>query len=209
MPRSKKGLARLVARSGVSPRVAQAFERVDRADFVPEELRDSAYGDRPVSIPQAQTTSQPSLIAHMVDSVDVDPDDRVLEIGTGYGFQTALLAELGKEVVSVERHAQLADEAARHLARQGIENVTVHTGDGWKGWPDGAPYDAIVVSAAASDLPDALVEQLAEGGKLVVPLKTPLSDEVTLFEKRNGALHRHHVVTPARFVPLVPGDPNP
>lgn len=206
MPRSKEGLARLVARSGVSPRVAEAFERVDRAHYVPRDLLGSAYGDRPVSIPQAQTTSQPTLIAHMVDSVDVGSDDRVLEIGTGYGFQTALLADLGAEVISIERHAELAEEAARNLDRQGVTNATVHTGDGWKGWPEGAPYDAIVVSAAATDVPGALVDQLAEAGRMVIPLKTPLSDEVTLFEKREGALQRLHVVTPARFVPLVPGE---
>lgn len=206
MPRSRDRLARLVRRSGVSDRVARAFERVDRADFVPGDLRHAAYSDRPVPIPQAQTTSQPSLIAHMIDSVDPAPDARVLEIGTGHGFQTALLAELAAEVVSVERHEELAEQARLNLERVGLTNVRVHTGDGWKGWPPSAPYDAIVVSAAATSLPGALAEQLAEGGRMVIPLKTALSDEVTLFTKERGKLERKHVVTPARFVPLVGGE---
>lgn len=206
MPRSKQGLARLVARTTSSPSVVEAFARVDRADFVPAEARSLAYQDRPVGIPAEQTTSQPSLIAHMIEAAGPDPVGRVLEIGTGYGFQTALLAQLFARVVSVERHRELCRIATANLERAGIDRVEVHHGDGWRGWPPSAPYDAIVVSASADGLPVELGEQLSEGGRLVVPLKQPSSDEVTVFEKRESALHKLFVLTPARFVPLVKED---
>jgi protein-L-isoaspartate(D-aspartate) O-methyltransferase len=207
MPRSQQGLARLVERERVAPRVSQAFRAVDRADFVPPEARSEAYADRPISIPEGQTTSQPSLIARMIDVAVVGPDDKVLEVGTGYGFQTALLALLAREVVTIDRHSSLAETALAHLERAGIANVTVLTGDGWRGAPGHAPFDAIVVSAAASEVPQALAQQLAEGGRLVIPVRAPLGDEVVLFVKRDGQVVRERLVTPARFVPLVPGDP--
>lgn len=203
MPRSKQGLVRLLKRDNIDPRVVDAFTRVARADFVPEAGRAEAYSDRPVVLPEGQTTSQPSLIARMIEAAKPGPGDRVLEVGTGFGYQTALLAQLAERVVSIERSELLAAEARRNLDRVGIENVRVCVGDGWKGVPEEAPYDAIVVSAAATEVPPALQDQLAEGGRLVIPVKTPSSDDVLLFVRREGSVERVALLTPARFVPLV------
>jgi protein-L-isoaspartate(D-aspartate) O-methyltransferase len=207
MPKSKEGLARFVAKEGVSARVAAAFHAVDRGEFVPEDSRREAYEDHPVAIPERQTTSQPSLIARMIDVAQIAPDDRVLEVGTGYGFQTALLAFLCREVVSIERFASLADAARANLERTGVSNALVVVGDGWQGSPEHSPFDAIVVSAAADEVPKALEEQLNEGGRLVIPVRAAFGDDVLLFFKRKGKLERTRLVTPARFVPLVPGEP--
>jgi protein-L-isoaspartate(D-aspartate) O-methyltransferase len=207
VPRDQQGLARLVEREPVDARVVEAFQRIDRADFVPADLIDQAYVDRPVALPQRQTTSQPSLIARMVDAAGVKDGDVALEVGTGYGFQTALLATLSREVVSIELHADLAEAARKNLETAGIENVVVLVGDGWEGAPDRAPFDAIVVSAAAESVPHALVDQLTEGGRMVIPIKSGGNDDVWLFEKRNGVLHEVRLITPARFVPLVRSRP--
>ena len=207
VPRSKEGLARLVEREGVSPRVAEAFRAVDRALFVPEGARREAYRDRPVGIPENQTTSQPSLIARMIEVAEVGPEDKVLEVGTGLGFQTALLAALAGLVVSIDRHAVLTEAARRNLSIAGVPDVVLVTGDGWKGVPEHAPFDAVIVSASASEVPPALAEQLVEGGRLVIPVGGPGGDDVLLFRKRSGRLERERLVTPARFVPLVKGPP--
>jgi len=206
MPADQEGLARLIAREGIGSRVVEAFRKVDRAHFVPEGSELEAYVDRPVSIPERQTTSQPSLIARMIDAAEIDPEDRVLEIGTGYGFQTALMAVLATEVVSIERSPRLAEKARSNLESAGLHNVEVHSADGWKGWPNRAPYAAIVVSAAADRLPDALVDQLDEKGRLVVPIKRRGSDDVILYERRKGTAVELGLLTPARFVPLVHGE---
>ncbi|CAN5712849.1 hypothetical protein BH18ACT15_BH18ACT15_09630 [soil metagenome] len=201
MPTSQAGLVRLIQRQHLADeRIVDAFRAVDRAAFVPRDSRDSAYLDRPVAIPGGQTTSQPSLIARMIDAARVGPADRVLEVGAGYGFQTALLATLAEEVVSVELDRSLAERTARNVAEAGLEGVTVVTGDGYAGVPEHAPYDAVIFSATAPEVPDALAAQLAEGGRLVIPL----GDEVTLFERGGGDLRRVEMITPARFVPLVP-----
>src|SRR5918997_577982 len=149
MPRSKEGLARLVKRDGAPARIVAAFQAIDRADFVPDAARPEAYRDRPVGIPERQTTSQPSLIARMIDVADVKAEDKILEVGTGFGFQTALLCTLASEVVSIDRFASLTAAARTNLERAGIDNVTLVTGDGWQGAPEHAPFDAIIVSAAA------------------------------------------------------------
>lgn len=209
MPQSQEGLARLVEREGArDPRIVQAFRTIAREQFVPEGSELEAYLDRPVGIPQHQTTSQPTLIARMLDAVSPRPEDRALEVGTGYGFQTALLASLVKEVVSIERFESLAAAARANLERAGISNVEVLVGDGWKGCPEKAPFQVIVVSAAAPEVPKALAEQLDEGGRLVIPLRSYGSDDVYLFEKKEGTLERARLITPARFVPLVPGEPD-
>lgn len=208
MPRTKEGMVRLVRREGVADeRVIEAFRTVARSDFVPPGARAHAYSDRPIGIPEGQTTSQPSLIARMIEAAEVGPTDRVLEVGTGFGFQTALLAQLASEVVSIERFPALAEAAGANLAAAGIGNVRLIVGDGWKGAPDHAPYEAIVVSAAATEVPQALAEQLAEGGRLVIPVKAARNDEVLVFRKRADELQRFALLTPARFVPLVPGAP--
>lgn len=204
MPQSFDGLAQVIEALGLrDPRIASAFRRIDRANFVPEELIAEAYADRPVPIPRGQTTSQPSLIAMMIDAAAPGPDDKVLEIGTGYGFQTALLAELARSVVSIDRWPELVGSAERNLARNGISNVSVHTGDGWKGYPLEAPYDAIVVSAAAESVPEALMEQLTDGGRLVIPVTSGGSDNVLLFVREGDKVVQRGLVSPARFVPLV------
>lgn len=208
MPRSQEGLARLLEREGiVDPRIVAVFRAVRREDFVPPGSEPVAYSDRPVEIPEQQTTSQPSLIARMLDAVEPGAGDRALEVGTGLGFQTALLARLVAEVVSIERWPSLAEQARAALDRAGAGNVRVLVGDGWEGAPDYAPFDVIVVSAAASEVPPALAAQLADGGRMVIPVKSSRGDDVLLFKKEGGELRRMRLVTPARFVPLVPGTP--
>lgn len=202
MPSSHRALARLVRRDLGPGRVSDAFAEIDRAGFVPAGSVE-VYRDRPVPIPEGQTTSQPSLIARMIEALAPGPDDRVLEVGTGYGYQTALLAKLCREVVSMDRWESLAEQARRNLAAAGIENARVLVGDGWKGCPERAPFDGIVVAAAAPEVPSAYAAQLAEGGRLVIPVKRRGSDEVTLYEKRDGRLEDVRLVAPARFVPLV------
>lgn len=209
MPRGHEGLARLIQREGVAPRVVEAFRAIAREDFVPEDARSEAYSDRPIAILERQTTSQPSLIARMLDAADLLPGDRALEIGSGFGYQTALMAKLAGDVVSVERHPSIAEVARDNLDKVGIPNAEVVVGDGWLGWPERAPYDAIVVSAAASEVPPALTTQLVEGGRLVIPVRKGRGDEVVLFVKREDALTEVRMLTPARFVPLVPGAPEP
>lgn len=207
MPRDREGLAALVASMSLKdPRIARAFTTVDRADHVPEALRAEAYDDRPVPLPRGQTTSQPTLIALMIDAAAPRPTDKILEVGTGFGFQTALLARLVAEVVSMDRDPGLVETARSILERNQVTNVSVYVGDGWKGHPEEAPYDAIIVSAAAAELPAALAEQLAEGGRLVVPISRSGGEDVRLFVRRDGRLVDEGSVSAARFVPLVRGD---
>jgi protein-L-isoaspartate(D-aspartate) O-methyltransferase len=208
MPQSQEGLARLVEREGArDPRIIEAFRAVARDKFVPRGSEPEAYLDRPVGIPEHQTTSQPTLIARMLDAVAPRPQDRALEVGTGYGYQTALLAQLAAEVYSIERFESLAAAARANLERVGITNAEVFVGDGRQGYPDKAPFQVIVVSAAAPEVPIALGEQLDEGGRLVIPLRVRGSDDVYLFQNRDGRLESIRLITPARFVPLVPGPP--
>lgn len=183
----------------------EAFDRVARSSFVPEGSEAEAEQDRPVALPHRQTTSQPSLIGRMIEAARIEAGDRVLEVGTGFGFQTALLAVLAKEVVSVERFPGLADQARANLERAGFPNADVYVGDGWEGWDERSPYDAIVVSAAAEEVPEALVGQLREGGRLVLPLKRGRSDDVVVLVKGRDGVTEERLITPARFVPLVRG----
>ncbi|HEX2050697.1 MAG TPA: protein-L-isoaspartate(D-aspartate) O-methyltransferase [Actinomycetota bacterium] len=207
MPSSQEGLARLVERESlVDLRIVDAFRAVDRARFVPAHAAADAYLDRPIGIPEEQTTSQPSLIARMLDAAAPRAGDRALEVGTGYGFQTALLSRLVDDVVSIERWPALADAARANLDAAGVRNVEVVVGDGWRGVPDRAPFDVVVVSAAADEVPAALGDQLADGGRLVIPVRARLSDRVYLYVKEGARLRRRRLVSPARFVPLVRGD---
>jgi protein-L-isoaspartate(D-aspartate) O-methyltransferase len=162
---------RHMAKRGIrDPRVLEAMRTVPRHVFVPLPMRASAYEDRPLDIGQGQTISQPYMVAHMTEQLRLRPEDRVLEIGTGSGYQAAVLAVLAREVFSVERYEELARGARMRLDAQGLRNVTVLIGDGTRGCPEHAPYDAIVVTAAAPRLPEALLEQLAVGGRLVCPV---------------------------------------
>jgi len=203
VPQSQEGLARLVAREGVADWVVDAFRAVDRAAFTPEKTGAAAYADRPVALPEGQTTSQPSLIARMIDELAPPEGGRVLEVGTGYGFQTALLAQRASLVVSVERHVGLASRARANLERAGVVNCVVMVSDGWKGEPGHAPYDGIVVSATASEIPPVLAVQLTEGARLVIPVRDGYDERVVLLEKRAGALEMIKRMVSARFVPLV------
>jgi protein-L-isoaspartate(D-aspartate) O-methyltransferase len=181
-------------------RVLAAIAAVPRAEFVPAERAESADIDTPIPIPHKQVTTQPSLVARMVEALALEGDERVLEIGTGYGWQTALLARLAREVFSVERFADLAETARAALA--GYGNVTIVVGDGSEGLREHAPFDGILVAAAYPTVPDPLAEQLAEGGRLVQPLGPGGAEDVVLFEKRGGELRRVRSVSGAHFVRL-------
>jgi protein-L-isoaspartate(D-aspartate) O-methyltransferase len=175
---------------------------VPRANFVPPEFVEQAYLDRPLPIPHGQVTTQPSLSAKMIEALELTGSERVLEVGTGYGFQTALLARLSSFVWSIERWPDVADNARENLARHGVENVEVLAGDGTEGLKDHAPYDAILVSAAFPSVPPPLAEQLRVGGRLVQPIGWGGQEAVILFEKGTEGLVRRRTVTGAHFVRL-------
>jgi protein-L-isoaspartate(D-aspartate) O-methyltransferase len=183
-------------------RLLEAIGAVPRARFVPPDLADRAYDDAPLPIPHAQVTTQPSLVAKMVEALELTPSDRVLEVGTGFGWQTALLARLAGAVWSIERWDDLARTARANLERHGVENASVIVGDGSGGLPEHSPYDAILVAAAFPRVPAPLADQLAEGGRLVQPIGLGGADEVVLFHKRRGTLERNRLVTGAHFVRL-------
>ncbi len=190
--------------SGISdPRVLEAMLRVPRHQFVPEAYRSQAYEDHPLPIGQDQTISQPYIVASMLEAVQLTPADKVLEVGTGSGYVTALLAELAGQVFSIERHRALADNAREVLAALGYTNVHVFTGDGTRGLPAAAPFDAILVSAAAPDLPFALLAQLRDTGRMIIPVGSPDSQQLQLIRMVNGqpVISLRELV---RFVPLVP-----
>jgi protein-L-isoaspartate(D-aspartate) O-methyltransferase len=183
-------------------RVLEMLRSVPRAGFVPAELAAEAYLNEPLPIPHSQVTTQPSLVAKMVEALELAGSEQVLEVGTGHGFQSALLARLVRFVWSIERWEDLAATARANLARHGIENVEVVVGDGTMGLPEHAPYDAMLVSAAYPRVPPPLAKQLAEGGRLVQPVGRGGNEEVLLFEKRGQRLLRRRFVTGAHFVPL-------
>ncbi|HSN92832.1 MAG TPA: protein-L-isoaspartate(D-aspartate) O-methyltransferase [Anaeromyxobacteraceae bacterium] len=190
-----------IAARGVSdPRVLAAMRKVERHLFVPETLRGEAYGDFPLPIGHGQTISQPYIVALMTELARVRPGGRVLEIGTGSGYQAAILAALAREVYSIEIVEPLAREAADRLRRLGCRNVSVRAGDGYRGWPEKAPFDAILVTAAPPRIPEPLLEQLATGGRLVAPVGEEVQDLV-LVEKTAQGLRRSRIA-PVRFVPM-------
>jgi protein-L-isoaspartate(D-aspartate) O-methyltransferase len=185
--------------------VLRAMDEVPREHFVTAELTDSAYADRALPIACGQTISQPYVVAYMTEQLDVEPQHRVLEVGTGSGYQAAILSRLVREVVSVERYRTLADTARERLKTLGYSNVTVIAGDGFAGAPERAPFDRIIVTAAAEEVPDALVAQLGEGGKMVLPIgpRNGTQHIVKLF-KTAGGLTRQNLIA-VRFVPLLHG----
>ena len=184
--------------------VLAAMARVPRHEFVPDEFRFQAYDDHPIPIGQSPTISQPYIVAIMLEYLALQPSHKVLEVGTGSGYQTALLAEIAARVYSIERQASLAESAKETLTRLGYFNVVVITGDGTEGLPEASPFDAVIVSAAAPEVPPALFEQLSESGRLVIPVGRYEAQELQLIRKENGQCLIDRLEG-CRFVPLLGG----
>jgi protein-L-isoaspartate(D-aspartate) O-methyltransferase len=194
--------AQIRKRGVTSQRVLEAMLSVPRHEFVPAEFRSEAYADKPLPIGEGQTISQPYMVAAMTEALELSGSERVLEIGTGSGYQAAVLSLLAREVISVERQTSLALDAQERLTDLGYANVHVHNGDGSAGFPDAAPYDAILVTAAAPEIPPVLGEQLREGGRLVIPVGSQGSQQLVQARKENGEL-KSRVLFDCQFVPLL------
>jgi protein-L-isoaspartate(D-aspartate) O-methyltransferase len=192
----------LARRGIVDQRVLEAMASIPREEFVAEGFRHHAYGDEPLSIGHRQTISQPYMTALMAQSLELKGTEKVLEVGAGSGYHAAVLARLSREVISVELVPELVDLARANLARCGVENVSVVLGDGSLGYADEQPYDAISVAAASPGVPAALIEQLAEGGRLVIPVGGRLEQDLRVISRRGGELYPRTVAA-CRFVPLV------
>ncbi len=192
----------LVARGISDPATLRAMRAVERHRFVPAELARQAYNDHPLPIGHGQTISQPYIVAYMTEIVAPKPGQRVLEIGAGSGYQAAVLAEIVGKVFTIEIIAPLARQAQERLAALGYANVAVRHADGFHGWPEEAPFDAIVVTAAAEFIPPPLIEQLKDGGRMVIPVGSPLrTQQLMLVEKRDGTVRTRNLM-PVRFVPF-------
>ncbi len=200
--REKMIVRQLIPRGISCKNVLDAFKKVPRHHFVPDEMQDRSYDDYPLPIGSHQTISQPYMVALMTQSLGLKGGEKVLEIGTGSGYQTAILAEIAKEVYSVERIAELSEHAKKILDNIGYENITLEVGDGTLGWPEYAPYDAIIVTAGAPGVPESLAAQLKDGGRLVIPIGSAFTQALTVIEKKDGQLRTEEVCGCA-FVPLV------
>jgi protein-L-isoaspartate(D-aspartate) O-methyltransferase len=188
---------------GVSdPRVIDALLRVPREEFVPPLFRARAYEDTPLPIGEDQTISQPFIVGFMSEALGLTGGEKVLEIGTGSGYQAAVLARLAREVYSIEIVAPLARRAKETLARLKVENVRLRTGDGHQGWPEAAPFDAVIVTCAPEDVPPRLVEQLRPGGRIVIPVGSERGDQKLMRVTRHGTVLRYEELLPVRFVPM-------
>ncbi|MGP3952777.1 protein-L-isoaspartate(D-aspartate) O-methyltransferase [Streptomyces sp. 7N604] len=202
-PEGPEHLVRAIRAAGIrDERVLEAVRRTPRVGFVPASYEADAYDDSPLPIGRGQVTTQPSLSARMIEGLQLAGDEHVLEVGTGFGFQTALLARLAADVVSIDRWPELVRQARQNLAGQGIRNVELCVGDGSRGVPQRAPYDAVVVSAAFPEVPPPLIEQLRAGGRLVQPIGSGGDEEVVSFRRTAAGLAREQVLTWARFVRL-------
>jgi protein-L-isoaspartate(D-aspartate) O-methyltransferase len=200
--RERMVATQIAARDVTDPRVLDAMRRVERHRFVPEAVRGEAYGDHPMPIGHGQTISQPYVVALMTELARVRPGDRVLEIGTGSGYQAAVLAVLAKEVYTIEIVEPLAREAAARLKALGYGNVVVRAGDGYRGWPEHAPFDAILLTAAPERIPQPLIDQLAVGGRLVAPVGAEWGTQELVVVERTPAGLSRRTVAPVRFVPM-------
>ena len=192
----------IVMRGLVAERVLSALRKVPREEFVPAEYRAESYTDKALPIGYDQTISQPYIVAFMTEELRPQPTHRVLEVGTGSGYQAAILAELVAEVYTIEIIEPLAKKAEATLQRLGYKNVHVKTGDGYKGWPERAPFDSIIVTCAPERVPQPLLDQLKEGGRMIIPVGAKFAQELYLFEKKNGRLQQSAVL-PVRFVPML------
>jgi protein-L-isoaspartate(D-aspartate) O-methyltransferase len=192
--------AQIAAREVRDPLVLAAMKKVPRHLFVPQEAAAQAYEDHPLPIGHGQTISQPYIVAFMTEALSLRGGERVLEIGTGSGYQAAVLAEIAESVHTIEIVAPLAEESAGRLKRLGYPNVRVRAGDGYQGWPEAAPFDAIIVTAAAPRIPEPLKQQLKDGGRLIVPVGDE-SQELVLVTRRGDRFDERRVL-PVRFVPM-------
>jgi protein-L-isoaspartate(D-aspartate) O-methyltransferase len=204
--REQMVLNQIMARGVRDPGVIKAMLKVPRHSFVPEARRAYSYEDYPLPIGQGQTISQPYIVAYMTEALDLKPGDRVLEIGTGSGYQAAILAELVKEVYTIEIVAQLGERARRTLSGLGYTNIHVRIGDGYKGWPGKAPFDAVIVTCAPEKVPEALVEQLKEGGRMIIPVGRAGGVQKLVRAVKKGGRFRTQDVMYVRFVPMVKGN---
>ena len=188
-----------------SKTVLTAMDRIPRHEFIPAEYRGvaSPYGDHPYPIGYGQTVSQPYIVAYMTQRIDPKPGDKILEIGTGSGYQAAVLAELGADVYTIEIVPELAEHARRALEAQGYGRVHVLAADGYKGWPERAPFDAVIVTCAPEEVPQALVDQLKEGGRMILPLGRG-SQRLVILRKKGGRVEKEEDL-PVIFVPMVHG----
>jgi len=191
----------LMTRGITDARVLAAMAKMPREEFVPPESRAASYEDGPLQIGHGQTISQPYIVAFMTEQLRPKASDRVLEIGTGSGYQAAILAGLVKDVYTIEIIEALAKDAEATLQRLGYKNVHVRVGDGYRGWPEYAPFDAITVTCAPDHVPQPLIDQLKEGGRMIIPVGGFGNQELYLLEKKNGQLQRRSVL-PVRFVPM-------
>jgi protein-L-isoaspartate(D-aspartate) O-methyltransferase len=201
--RAKMVLEQIESRGVSDPRVLRAMKAVPRHLFVPRKLKRVAYGDHPLPIGEGQTISQPYIVALMTQLLDLKPSDRVLEIGTGSGYQAAVLAEVGCDVFSVEIIKSLGERARKTLKRLGYENVHVKIADGYKGWPEQGPFDAVIVTCAPEKIPQTLVEQLKAGGRLIVPVGQAGGIQQLVRGVKKGNQMDFESVLPVRFVPMV------
>ena len=190
------------ARGITDQKTLAAMRKVPRHLFVSEALMDQAYADHPLPIGEQQTISQPYIVAHMTEALQLKPDDRVLEVGTGSGYQAASLGELAAEVHTIERHPELADTAQQHLVDLGYQNIHVHVGDGTLGYPAAAPYDRIIAAASAPKVPDPLLQQLADGGRLVLPVGSRFSQHLEVWTRQGEKFKKSNSI-PVVFVPLI------
>ena len=188
---------------GISdPKILDAFRKVERHRFVLPENISQAYNDYPLPIDEGQTISQPYIVAYMTDVLDLKPTDKVLEIGTGSGYQAAILAELSDSVFTIEIFEKLGQKAKSLLHELGYKNIFVKIDDGYEGWPGHAPFDAIIVTCSPTHIPQPLKDQLAEGGRMIIPVGNFPSQTLVLLEKRNGKIRQTNVL-PVRFVPMI------
>ena len=193
----------IVSRGVSDKRVLDAMFKVERHRFVPFIVRAMAYNDSPLPIGHGQTISQPYIVAYMTEAARLNPEDRVLEVGTGSGYQAAVLAEIAREVYTIEIVEPLADDARQRLKELGYQNIFVKHGDGYKGWPEKSPFDVIVVTAAPEEIPPELIHQLKAGGRMVVPIGS-FFQELYLVTRTESGFEKKNLL-PVRFVPMVHG----
>ena len=192
----------IIARGVTDAKVVKAMKNIERHLFVPEEYIPMAYADRPLPIGYSQTISQPYIVAYMTEMLDLKPGDRVLEIGTGSGYQAAVLAEICDKVYTIEVVSPLGERARSLLKKLGYSNVVFKIGDGYKGWGENAPFDAIIITCSPTHIPEPLQKQLAEGGRMIIPVGERYVQQLVYLVKKDGKLHRKAVL-PVSFVPMV------